>query len=61
MPLLAAAASLHGPMSPDHDSNVRTTTFARVDRVIERVKEVLKGRIEGLEEIVVQVEEGTNS
>jgi len=48
-------------MSPDHDSNVRTTTFARVDRVIERVKEVLKGRIEGLEEVVVQVEEGTNS
>ncbi|KAL9713715.1 putative zinc transporter msc2 [Leucoagaricus gongylophorus] len=61
VPLLAAAASLHGPMSPDHDSNMRTTTFARVDRVIERVKEVLKGRIEGLEEVVVQVEEGTNS
>jgi len=40
---------------------MRTTTFARVDRVIESVKEVLKGRIEGLEEVVVQVEEGTNS
>jgi len=36
-------------------------TFARVDRVVEKVKGVLKERIEGLEEIVVQVEEGHGS
>jgi hypothetical protein len=33
-------------------------TYVGIDRVVERVKEVLKGRIEGLEEVVVQVEEG---
>jgi len=35
--------------------------IARVDRVVEKVKGVLKERIEGLEEIVVQVEEGHGS
>jgi len=52
------APSSHDPAGPH--SSVRTT-LARVDRVVEKVKGVLKERIEGLEEIVVQVEEGHGS
>ena len=56
--LVPLTASSHDPAGPR--SSVRMT-FARVDRVVEKVKGVLKERIEGLEEIVVQVEEGHGS
>lgn len=53
-----SAASQNDPAGPH--SNVRLT-FARVDRVVERVKDVLKERILGLEEVVVQVEAGAGA
>jgi len=49
-------ASLHDPTGP-HPS---VRTFARVD-IVENVKVMLKEKIEGLEEVVVQVEEGHGS
>lgn len=52
---LSPSAASQDPSGPH--SSVRTT-FAKVDRVVERVKDVLKERIQGLEEVVVQVEEG---
>lgn len=55
---LAPSAASHDPSGPH--SSVRTT-YTQVDRVVERVKDVLKERIEGLEEVVVQVEEGASS
>ncbi|KXN89388.1 putative zinc transporter cis4 [Leucoagaricus sp. SymC.cos] len=52
---LSPSAASYDPTGPH--SNVQMT-FTRIDRVVERVKDVLKERIEGLEEVVVQVEEG---
>lgn len=54
---LAPSAASHDPTGPH--SNVRTT-YTKVDRVVERVRDVLKEKIEGLEEVIVQVEEGTS-
>ncbi|KAF9443664.1 cation efflux protein [Macrolepiota fuliginosa MF-IS2] len=52
---LAPSAASYDPSGPH--SSLRTT-YTKIDRVVERVKDVLKERIAGLEEVVVQVEEG---
>ncbi len=54
---LTPSAASHDPTGPH--SNVRAT-YTKVDRVVERVQDVLKENIEGLEEVVVQVEEGVS-
>lgn len=50
---LAPSAASSDPTGPH--SSVRTT-YARMDRVVERVDEILKLKIEGLDELTVQVE-----
>jgi zinc transporter 5/7 len=52
---LEPSAASGDPTNPH--SSVRLT-YVAVERVVERVKEVLREGIEGLEEVVVQVEEG---
>ncbi|KAJ3797766.1 cation efflux protein [Lentinula aff. detonsa] len=47
-----AAFDPHGPHS------AMKMTYARLDRVVERVDSMLRQRIEGLEELTIQVEEG---
>lgn len=52
--VLPSAAS-HDPSGPH--SNAKTT-YARIDRVVERVDSVLRDKIKGLEELTIQVEKG---
>ncbi|KAJ6504837.1 cation efflux protein [Mycena vitilis] len=51
---LAASASSYDPSGPH--SNQRRT-YAKLDRVVERVDSLLRRRISGLEELTIQVEE----
>ncbi|KAH9840123.1 cation efflux protein [Rhodofomes roseus] len=51
---LAPSAASHDPAGPH---STRRTTFANVDRVVERVDKLLRSRISGLEELTIQVEE----
>lgn len=53
---LEPSAASRDPTNLQHGS-VRVM-YVQMERVVERVKEVLKEGIEGLEEVVVQVEEG---
>lgn len=53
---LEPSAASRDPTNLQH-SSVRVM-YVQMERVVERVKEVLKEGIEGLEEVVVQVEEG---
>ncbi|KAJ4492656.1 cation efflux family-domain-containing protein [Lentinula edodes] len=52
---LAPSAATFDPHGPH--SAVRTT-YARLDRVIEKVDSMLRNRVEGLEELTIQIEEG---
>ena len=52
---LAPSAASSDPSLPN---STRGTTYARLDRVVERVDALLKNRISGLEELVIQVEAG---
>jgi zinc transporter 5/7 len=52
--LAPSAASRGDPTGPHRSVKM---TFGNVERVVERVKEMLMERIQGLEEVVVQVEE----
>ena len=54
---LAPSASSLDPGGP-HSST--RPTFARVDRVVERVDKLLRSRISGLEELTIQVEDSTS-
>ncbi|OJT09647.1 hypothetical protein TRAPUB_13900 [Trametes pubescens] len=54
---LAPSASSRDPGGPH--SSVRPT-FAKVDRVVERVDKLLRSRISGLEELTIQVEEASH-
>ncbi|KAM5532901.1 hypothetical protein V8D89_013453 [Ganoderma adspersum] len=54
---VAPSASSLDPGGPH--SNVRPT-FARVDRVVERVDKLLRSRISGLEELTIQVEDSSS-
>ncbi|KZT70728.1 cation efflux protein [Daedalea quercina L-15889] len=51
---LAPSPSSHDPTGPH---SAHRTTFANVDRVVERVDKLLRSRISGLEELTIQVEE----
>jgi len=51
---LAPSASSHDPTLPHSQ---RRPTYANVDRVVERVDQLLRSRIPGLEELTIQVEE----
>jgi zinc transporter 5/7 len=50
---LTPSASSHDPTGP-HSS--RKTVYTKVDRVVERVDALLREKISGLEELVIQVE-----
>lgn len=52
---LAPSAASFDPTLP---YSSRGATYARIDRVVERVDALLKRRISGLEELVIQVEGG---
>lgn len=52
---LAPSASSYDPHGP-HSTTKRA--YANVDRVVERVDYTLRSRIQGLEELTIQVEEG---
>ena len=52
---LAPSASSYDPHGP-HSTTKRG--YANMDRVLERVDYILRSRIQGLEELTIQVEEG---
>jgi len=51
---LSPSASSYDPHGP-HSTTMRT--YANMDRVVERVDYILRSRIQGLEELTIQVEE----
>lgn len=51
----ASSYDLHGP----HSTTKRA--YANMDRVVERVDYLLRSRIQGLEELTIQVEEGKDA
>ena len=53
---LAPSASSYDPHGP-HSTTKRV--YANMDRVVERVDYILRSRIQGLDELTIQVEEGT--
>ncbi|KAF7309608.1 J domain-containing protein [Mycena indigotica] len=52
---VARSAASFDPSGPHSNSQ---PTYAKLDRVVERVDRLLRGRITGLEELTIQVEEG---
>ena len=54
---LAPSASSHDPHGPH---STRRRTYVNVDRVVERVDQLLRSRIQGLDELTIQVDEGNN-
>ena len=54
---LAPSASSLDPGGPHSASRA---TFAKADRVVERVDKLLRSRIPGLEELTIQVEDATS-
>ena len=52
---LAPSASSHDPHGPH---STMKQTYANMDRVVERVDYILRSRIQGLDELTIQVEEG---
>ena len=52
---LAPSASSYDPHGP-HSTTKRG--YAKMDRVVERVDHILRSRIQGLEELTIQAEEG---
>jgi len=53
---LAPSASSYDPHGP-HSATRRT--YSNMNRVVERVDYILRNRIRGLDELTIQVEEGT--
>ncbi|KAI0793975.1 cation efflux protein [Fomes fomentarius] len=49
-----------GSLDPGGPHSSTRTTFARVDRVVERVDKLLRSRIAGLEELTIQVEDSSH-
>jgi len=52
---LAPSASSYDPTGPHSNHRI---TYTRLDRVVERVDNLLRKKISGLEELAIQVEEG---
>lgn len=53
---LAPSASSYDPHGP-HSATKRA--YSNMDRVVGRVDHILRSRIQGLDELTIQVEEGT--
>lgn len=47
-------------LDPGGPHSSTRTTFARLDRVVERVDKLLRSRISGLEELTIQVEDSSH-
>ena len=52
---LAPSASSYDPHGPHSTTK---SAYANMDRVVEKVDHILRSRIQGLEELTIQVEEG---
>jgi len=55
---LAPSASSYHPHEP-HSTTKRT--YVNMDKVVERVDYLLRSRIQGLDELTIQVEEGKDA